>query len=980
MNRHLYSFVSLTLVLGSFTTSLYAQTTQQASTFGTIINLGYTPSDVVLDESRGVLYLVNTNSNRIDVISTTTNKLVRSILVGTTPLAAAMSIDNTTLYVTNTGVSTVSIIDLTKNAVSQTVALPSKPQGVAVGGDGRALVSTLSTATSLLILDKTQAAGQELITVQTPPTASTPTQIGSSSVTRPTLAWNSKLTRTPDGNFIIGLTTPSTTSTYLFVYEVASGTIIRSRTVTGQSTVLSVAPDGSRVMAGFTMYDTSTLAVIAQANNANAPWTIANPFNVQTNVGGSVFTPDGTKVYSAFNNALTGTPTPPPQSSTLFVSDSNSLAIQLGIRLPENILARMVMTSDGTNAWSLSQSGVTYLPLSTLYNNPILQLSSTQVFLTQDPCHNGLVTGQLQVLNAGKGKLTFGVNIPNTASLTYSVNTGVTPATITFSFESGRAGETRQPGTNLITGGGTSITGNPIDVTLYSAEAINIPSNVRVYMNYRQSDQRGVIYPVPMMPNANATAPLTGTTGGNEGLWDIVLDKGRNLVYITNSGYNRIEVFDTVNRVFLNPIPVGQLPHQMALGTDGNTLYVGCTGGESIYIVDLTQMAVVGRVAFPPIPRQGGGTTATVSNPRSLAYGYNGLQFLLGAGTAGTASQWEVLDGQTATIRPPDTVTLTGTVNTLPAPWQMMLGSADASTILTVDGTGSGYVYSGLTDSYVVKVSGLITTPITGFYTPLGIASDGSYFTIGRFVFNSSLTELFDVGTARNTVATFPMTSSTYVRMSTPVKAAITTTPADDPRPLLDLVNFQTGAVQQLAVAAENPRFTLLGTTRYNISPRTMVIDANYVAYVLTISGLTVIPLTPNGVPTPVVTTGAKGIVNSTDGTQNIKPGTFININGSGLASTAAATAVPAPTILGGSCVTFNDVPLSLLKTSATQIQAQVPTSVVSGTNVVVVHSLDNAQASTPVTVSVQAASTGSSVSSSGDSGDGTGDSGSGTQ
>jgi DNA-binding beta-propeller fold protein YncE len=620
----------------------------------------------------------------------------------------------------------------------------------------------------------------------------------------------------------------------------------------------------------------------------------------------------------------------------------------------------MVMTADGTKAWSLSQSGVTYLPLSTLYNNPILQLSSTVVFMAQDPCNPGLVTGQLQVLNGGQGTLTFGVNIPTTSALTYQVNTGVAPATITFQYEPGRAGETRQPGTNLISGGGTSVSGNPIDVTLYSSNAINIPANIRVYMNYRQSDQRGVVYPVPQMPNANSTAPLTGTTGGNEGLWDIVLDSTRNLVYITNSGYNRIEVFDTVNRVFLNPIPVGQMPHQMALSSDSNTLYVGNTGGESISIVDLTQMAVVGRVAFPAIPRTGGGTTATVSNPRALAYGLSGLQFLLAAGTAGAASQWEVF-GNTATVRAPDTVTLTGTVNTLPAPWQMMMGSADASTILTFDGTGSGYVYSALNDQYVVKVTGLIATPITGFYTPLGVAPDGSYFTIGRFVYNNSLTELYDVGTARNTVATFPLTTSTYVRMSTPVKATITTTPADDPRPLIDLVNFQTGAVQQLAVAAENPRFTLLGTTRYNVSPRQMVVDANYVAYVLTISGLTVIPLTPNGVSTPAVMTGTSGIVNSTDGTQNIKPGTFVNINGSALASTGVATTTPPPTVLGGSCVTFNDVPLQLLKSSANQIVAQVPTNIVSGTNVVVVHSLDNAQASTPVMVTVQDAA-GSSI------------------
>ena len=953
MNRHPRHFVGLTLVLGSLAASLNAQTIQQAATFGQVINLGYSPSDIVLDESRGYLYLVNTNRNRIDVVSTDSQKLVRSILVGTTPLAEALSPDNTTLYVTNSGVSTVSIIDLTQMAVAQTVAMPAKPQGVAVGGDGRALISTLSTSTSLLILDKTQTAGQQLLSVLTPPTASTPTQIGTTAVTRPTLAWNSKLIATPDGNFIIGLTTPTTTTTYLFVYEVASGTIINSRSVTGQSTVLSVSPDGSRFMAGFTLYDTATLGVLAQANNANAPWTIANPFSVQTNLGGSIFSPDGTKIYSAFNNALTGTPTPPPQSTTLFVNDSNSLGIQLGIRLPENILARMVMTADGTQAWSLSQSGVTYLPLSTLYTKPILQLSSTVVYMEQDPCNPGLVTGQVQVVNAGQGTLDFGVNIPTTSSVTYRVNTGVAPATITFQYEPGRAGETRLPGTNLITGGGTAVSGNPIDVTLYSPNAVNIPPNIRVYMNYRQADERGVVYPIPKMPNANSTAPLTGTTGGNEGPWDIVLDSSRNLVYISNSGYNRIEVFDTVNRVFLNPIPVGQMPHQMALSSDSNTLYVANTGGENISIVDLTQMAVVGRVAFPAIPRTGGGTTSTVSNPRALAYGLSGLQFLLGAGTAGTASQWEVF-GNNATVRAPDTVTLTGTVNTLPAPWQMMMGSADASTILTVDGTGSGYVYNALTDSYLVKVSGLISTPITGGYLPLGVASDGSFFTIGRFVFNNSLTQLYDVGAARNTIATVPMTSNTYVRLSTPVKSTITTTPADDPRPLIDLINFQTGAVQQLAVAAEQPRFTLLGTTRYNVSPRQMVVDSNYVAYILTLSGLTVVPLTPGGVTTPAVTTGAKGIVNAADGTQNIKPGTFININGSSLASTAAATSTPPPTVLGGSCVTFNDVPLQLLKTSPTQIQAQVPTNIISGTNVVVVHSLDNAQASTPVMVSVQ--------------------------
>ena len=69
-----------------------------------------------------------------------------------------------------------------------------------------------------------------------------------------------------------------------------------------------MAPDGSRFMAGMTMYDTATLAVIAQQNNANAPFTFTGAFNTLQNVGGSVFAPDGSALYSAFNTAANSVP------------------------------------------------------------------------------------------------------------------------------------------------------------------------------------------------------------------------------------------------------------------------------------------------------------------------------------------------------------------------------------------------------------------------------------------------------------------------------------------------------------------------------------------------------------------------------------------------------------------------------------------------------------------------------------------------
>src|SRR5207248_1082049 len=161
----------------------------------------------------------------------------------------------------------------------------------------------------------------------------------------------------------------------------------------------------------------------------------------------------------------------------------------LGIKLPESIVARMVVTADGSNAWGLSESGVVYLPLSTLFDYPILIPEATTVFLAQDQCNPGIATALLKVNNIGKGRLTY-----------------------------------------------------------------------------------------------------------------MVLDPARNRLYLSNSGYNRVEVFDLQKQRFTTPIEVGQLPHSLALGFDG-FLYVANTGGESISMVDLDAQKVVGSVPFPPVPR-----------------------------------------------------------------------------------------------------------------------------------------------------------------------------------------------------------------------------------------------------------------------------------------------------------------------------------------------------------------------------------------
>jgi len=235
----------------------------------------------------------------------------------------------------------------------------------------------------------------------------------------------------------------------------------------------------------------------------------------------------------------------------------------------------------------MSESGLLHLPLGKLYDYPIVAPETTQVFLAQDECNRGIASGTLKITNLGKGRLSYAVFNNTGNSLVFTQSSGLAPSTITFTMEPGRSGIVRRPGTNIWTGAGT-FQGTPLNVTISTADAINLPNTLRLYMNYRQADQRGQIFPIPTTPN------------GAEGLQDIIVDERRNRVYITNSGYNRVEVFDTRRQKFLDPIRVGQLPHQMAMTSDGNTLYVGNTGGESISVVDLNLGRTVDSVRTCP--------------------------------------------------------------------------------------------------------------------------------------------------------------------------------------------------------------------------------------------------------------------------------------------------------------------------------------------------------------------------------------------
>ena len=955
----------------AFAATLRGQTTSPnaSNTFGDVYALSGTPSDLLLDENRKLIYMVNNAANRLDVFDLGSKKVSKSIPVGNAPSAVAQSMDGRFLYVTNTGSSTLAVIDANSLAQFQTIALPAKPEGVGVGSDGRVLITTQGSGTNsalntLVLYDPAQAAGQQISIVSMPAPPVTPAPLPQLFTGRPTVAYPGRIVRTADGAFLIGLVATNqnanNAATTTFIYEVASGTILRNRNTHGQSTTLSISPDGSRFMAGFTLYDTSTLAVTAQMNAANLPFynggTALAAFNVARNIGGSAFSKEGDTIYLTANTN-TGTSTR-AVANILYVASSNNLGARLGLKLKESIIGRIASTADGQEGYALSETGLMYLPFGKIFDLPIIQPETTTVFLTQDNCNRGISRAQVRVSNLGKGRLTYTVSNTSTA-LVADVTTGNVPSTITFTMDSGRAGVARLPGTNLFTnaaGGG----GTPFAVTVSSNEAVNIPNIVKVYMNFRQTDMRGVILPIPTALN------------NNQSLWDTLLDERRGRLYVSNAGYNRIEVIDTKNQVVLNPIEVGQLPHAMAMTPDGATLYVGNSGGESVSLVDLETLKVTGSIAFPPLPRSSQSQSQPMS-PAALAYSANGLQFMMSNGA--NATFWRESNG-VAVPRAANNVTPASL--TLPV---SMASSPLGEFVLVMSGNNnaSTYLYDAFADTFTASKQVYEQAPVS-YFGPAGAAPNGSYFLANGLILSSSLAILggterpgatqntfvqvgpfgFNQQTVvsngqRNVAAIATIDENNYLRMTTPVRQNLNSTTKDDARTIIESVNIQTGGLSEVAIGPDSPQQNVFGNTRLNIPSRQLAVDSAFNAYAITLSGVSIMPVDVKGPqPAPSVPAGIKGVINTNDNTNVLRPGAFITINGADMGTDSVATSLTPPTVLGGTCVTLNDQALPLLSVTGTQITAQIPENALPGTAVLQVRSLARSANSDPILITIK--------------------------
>jgi hypothetical protein len=237
-------------------------------------------------------------------------------------------------------------------------------------------------------------------------------------------AGKSQLQATPDGTRIVGVNQQATTRT-VFVFDVASSTVLASRTIAATSPILAVSPDGSEFLSGPMLFETSTLLVLAQQNTTNSPFVFASGanFTTQTNQGGAVFLPDGSELLTAYNIVPVQNPAAKPNTSQLLVNTPDSLLIQMGVMLPENLGGKIVISSDGATMYAISQSGFLVASTAGLKTSPVAIPDTNVTLLVNDQC--GVTASQnsavIPVRNQGGGKLTVTAQVLTSAATSAQV-------------------------------------------------------------------------------------------------------------------------------------------------------------------------------------------------------------------------------------------------------------------------------------------------------------------------------------------------------------------------------------------------------------------------------------------------------------------------------------------------------------------------------------------------------------------------------
>ena len=653
----------------------------QAGTFGKVVSIGGHASDLALDEARGVLYLSNFTANRIEVVSTGDGTIQTSMNVPGQPSSLAVSPDGRYLVVghygnfaaPNSPANAVTVIDLDSRA-RQTFVLGFPVLGVSFGNDGRALIVT---NTDFQLLDPVTGATQVLETIAAAAAKSLPVP----PATFPSSIVAASVAASTDRRYIYGLT-----DTFEFGYDVNT----RQLSVLGYTSTppqgpraVAVNRDGSRYVAGWALNNA--------AGNLTAQF--PNP-NGALNVGGHIYDAGRELIYSEVPTQTGGEAAKQP--AVLQVVDADNLRVRERLQLAEHLSGKGVLSSDGSVAYGISDSGVTILPVGSLRQAHRVVATQEDLIFRGNFCDRRVATQEIGIVNPGGGSTGFSLST-TTPGILISPSSGVTPATVRITVDP--AAFQNQKGTLQAT------------IEIKSSSAVNLPAPVRVLINNKEPDQRGTV--------VNVAGKLV----------DVLADPVRDRFFLLRQDTNEVLVFDGVSYGNIGRLRTGNTPTQLAVTFDRRYLLVGHDNSQLISVFDLETLEPQAPI-YSPFGHY----------PRSIAA--SGRAILSANRVAGPKHKIDRVD--LTTRRATELPTLGVYENDISSD-TVLISSPNGGSILAAQSTGNLLLYNANVDTFTVSRKD--GDSLGGSYA----ASSFEQYAVAEKLMNSSLVGVrtFETGTGK---------------------------------------------------------------------------------------------------------------------------------------------------------------------------------------------------------------------------------------
>ncbi len=858
-----------------------------APTFGSVVAIGGSASDIALDESRGLLYVANFGAHVIEVMSTGSSAIQASINVLPWPGAIALSPDAQYLLVAHycNGVTApactnaITSIDLANNNAQQIFPLATPPLGVAFLGTGQALVIT---TTNILLLNPTSGQNQLVETI-TSVAMNVPVPLA----TFPGQILQAALAASADGSTIWGIASAGTPAQLVFQYTGLTNSI-SGLIVTSSPLLLpriSSAADGSYAMVGYTLVGTRGGSLYLKGRYPDAIASLNITGSAIDSVGGTIYAqlPDANQPAGPTTSISTSAT--PALPAAMLIMDADNLTFRDRISIPEDMVGRAVLNAAATVLYAVSESGVMVLPVGKLNSSHRVAATQEDLLVSTNFCNSGVLSQSLTITDPGGGQTAFALTTTQ-PGVTIVPASGTTPATVQVLVN---------PTAIAFSGGTTAIT-----LTLTSRSAVNRPRPVRLLVNNPDPSQRGTVIDQPGV------------------LSDILPDQARNRLYVLRQDMNQLLVFGGNSLSVIATLRTATSPTMMAMTPDQHFLMVGHNDSQLVTVYDLNLLQPVTPILMPGGHFARSIAASNVSNASILALARN-------EGIASPAGVVDSINFAASTAAP--LATLGVFENLLATSTGVLTSSPSGGDILLAEPNGIVALYTAAANTFVNSRQDF--TSLSGAFA----ASDYGSYVVGNSSLDSSL-----VPSGAISPSTLPTSGFTFVGAGGYLASAASASSAGSILQVPSLPNSGTATpvtlveAPLLPVAAGSPGSSIYGT--YGSGSTSIYAATSFTRTVaplassgtlvlLSTSGLTVLPANySTGLATPSIT----AVVSAADGTPPVAPGGLISIYGQNMSQIRMAdSGLPLATSLGNSCLGVNGLAIPLLYVSPQQINAQLP-------------------------------------------------------